>query len=76
VAGEKAPPASGLDHEFHLVEREFGRFARVVRVSGAFDLTAATATLNHGELAIVLPKRQERRGEAHTIAVTAGTRPA
>lgn len=72
VAGEKAPVRVTADHEFHLVEREFGRFARAVRVSGAFDVPAATATLRDGELSIVLPKRTDRRGAAHAIAVTAG----
>src|SRR5688572_2543853 len=28
IAGEKAPPRTSEDQEFHLVEREFGRFAR------------------------------------------------
>src|SRR3954464_14730050 len=28
IAGEKAPPSSTDEQTFHLVEREFGRFAR------------------------------------------------
>lgn len=70
VAGEKAPAAVGPHQNFHLVEREFGRFARAVRVTGAFDVATATATLRHGELTITLPKRADRRGAAHRIAVT------
>jgi HSP20 family protein len=76
IAGEKAPPAGSGDQTFHLVEREFGRFARAVRVSGALDLTNATATLRDGELTVLLPKRVERRGQAHHIPVTAGEQPA
>jgi HSP20 family protein len=75
VAGEKAPLRVPSGHEFHLIEREFGRFARAVRVTGAFDVPAATATLRDGELSIVLPKRTERRGAAHTIRVADGTEP-
>ena len=70
IAGEKAPSATSPDQTFHLVEREFGRFARAVRVSGAFDINDARATLRDGELAILLPKRVERRGQGHGIPVT------
>ena len=70
VAGEKAPPTSDVPRTFHLVEREFGRFARAVRLNGAFDLKQSRATVRSGELSIVLPKLTERRGQAHKIAVS------
>ena len=47
---------------YHLVERDFGRFARAVRVHVAVDAARASATLRDGELRIVLPKIAERRG--------------
>jgi HSP20 family protein len=69
IAGEKAPPAGGQDQAFHLVEREFGRFARAVRLNGAFDIANGRATLENGELTIVLPKLAERRGRAQAIRI-------
>lgn len=69
VAGEKAPARAGAAQTFHLVERDFGRFARAVRLTGAFDVGAAHATLRDGELRIVLPKLLDRRGRAHPIPV-------
>ena len=70
VAGEKAPTPPTSQQTFHLVEREFGRFARGVRVTGAFDVHQARATLRDGELTIVLPKLdEERRGRAHRIPI-------
>lgn len=69
VAGEKAPPTTGNDDAYHLVEREFGRFARAVRLSGAFDIANVQASLDNGELSIVLPKIGDRRGRAHRIPV-------
>jgi len=69
IAGEKAPSQTPAGNTFHLVEREFGRFARAVRVGGAFNVAAATATLRDGELRVELPKMVERRGQAHRIAV-------
>ena len=70
VAGSKSPDASAPVPTFHLLEREFGRFARAVRVAGAFDLARARATLASGELTVLLPKQAERRGRAHAIPVT------
>jgi HSP20 family protein len=69
VAGEKVPHPSATSLTYHLVERDFGRFARVVRLNGAFDVERATATLRAGELTVLLPKRVERRGRPHRVAV-------
>ena len=76
VAGEKAPPPMVSEPNFHLLERGFGRFARAVRLSGAFELAEAKATLTAGELTIVLPKRAERRGHLQMIPVSDSRRPA
>ncbi|MGE0446982.1 MAG: Hsp20/alpha crystallin family protein [Vicinamibacterales bacterium] len=69
IAGEKAQPSASTGQTFHLVEREFGRFARAVRLTGAFDLQRGRAEVRHGELVIVLPKITDRRGQAHRIPV-------
>ena len=75
VAGEKAPPPTSSDPNFHLLERGFGRFARAVRLSGAFEIGQAQARLLGGELTIVLPKRLDRRGQVQTIPIQGETRP-
>jgi HSP20 family protein len=72
VAGEKAPARIADDQTFHLVEREFGRFARAVRLGGAFDIPNARAEVREGELIVVLPKLVDRRHQAHRIPVTRG----
>ena len=69
IAGEKAPTPTTSEHSFHLVEREFGRFARAVRLTGAFDVEQSRATLANGELTITLPKMSDRRGQGHRIPV-------
>lgn len=76
VAGEKAPGAAPAGPSFHLLERGFGRFARAVRLSGTFEIGQASASLVAGELTIVLPKRDDRRGRAQRIPITTPTRPA
>jgi HSP20 family protein len=69
IVGEKAAGPTTTDQTFHLVERSFGRFARAVRLAGAFDLQNSHATIRHGELVIVLPKIDDRRGRAHLIPI-------
>ena len=69
IAGEKAPPPTASDPNFHLLERGFGRFARAVRLSGAFEIGRAQAKLTAGELTIILPKRVDRRGQVQRIPI-------
>lgn len=72
VVGQKLPAACEHRHAaFHLAERTFGRFARAVQVTGAFDAGAARASLAAGELRVVLPRIEERRGGEIPIAVQA-----
>jgi len=71
ISGEKTPaaPQDG-DAAYHIAERAFGRFARAIGLDGAFDAGKATATLKNGELRVVLPRLEERRGGRIRIPVT------
>jgi HSP20 family protein len=72
IGGHKLPgTCEHREAAFHLAERTFGRFARAIRVNGAFDAGRAEATLNAGELRIVLPRIEERRGAEIRIPVRA-----
>jgi len=70
IAGQKLPAlCEHGDAGFHIAERAFGRFARAIRVEGAFDAGRAAATLTAGELRVVLPRIEERRGTHLRIAI-------
>ena len=70
VAGQKLPATcEHADAGFHIAERAFGRFARAIRVDGAFDAGRAAATLTAGELRVVLPRIEERRGAQIRIPI-------
>ena len=70
VVGEKErPEPSRGPASFHLVERDFGRFARAVRVHAAIDASKARARLREGELRIILPKVAERRGREVLVSI-------
>ncbi len=70
IAGYKRPtrchhgPAA-----FHLAERSFGRFSRGVKLGGAFDPSRASATLVAGELRVLIPRVDERRGREIRIRI-------
>src|SRR5689334_18418983 len=70
IAGQKLPRA--CDHgeaAFHLAERAFGRFARIVRLDGAYDGARANATHACGELRVTLPQIADRRGREIRIPI-------
>jgi HSP20 family protein len=70
IVGEKErPEAMRAPASFHLVERDFGRFARAVRIHAAFDASNARARLKDGELRVILYKIQERRGAEILVPV-------
>jgi len=69
IAGEKAARRARGESSFHLVERGYGRFARVVRLGRACDTSRAQAALAGGELRVSIPKITDRRGRTVSIAV-------
>lgn len=73
VVGEKAAPRTTTAEAYHLVEREFGRFVRAIRLTGAFDVGSSRAGVANGALSIVLPKIADRRGRARAIPIDDGT---
>ena len=71
IAGQKLPgPFEHHNAAFHIAERAFGRFGRAIRVDGAYDATRGTASLIQGELRVLLPRQEERRGRRIRIPVT------
>jgi HSP20 family protein len=71
VVGEKerSDTSQRAPASFHLVERDFGRFARAIRIHAAIDASNARARLKDGELRVVLSKIQERRGREIAVPV-------
>lgn len=71
IVGEKQRPdfSKRGPASFHLLERDFGRFARAVRIHTAIDGSQARARLANGELRIVLPRIQDRRGAGIAVPI-------
>ena len=77
IVGEKerAEPSVRAPASFHLVERDFGRFARAVRIHVAIDASQVRARLKEGELRVILTKIQERRGREILVPVESESTP-
>jgi HSP20 family protein len=77
IVGEKERPdlTKRGPASFHLVERDFGRFARAVRIKSSIDGARVSARLANGELRIVLPRIAERRGDGRMIPIESSTSP-
>lgn len=73
IAGEKPARRARGESSFHLVERGYGRFARVVRLGHPCDTANARASLTNGELRISIPKIHDRRGNAIPIPIRTAT---
>ena len=69
IAGDKAARRVRGESSFHLVERGYGRFARVVRLLRSCDTSQARATLAGGELRVSIPKIGDRRGRTSPIVI-------
>jgi HSP20 family protein len=77
IAGEKVARdgCGGEGTAFHLAERSFGRFARVLRLDEAIDAGRARAVLRSGELRVSVPRIGERRGVELVVGVDDGRTP-
>ena len=71
VGAKVAQPVTGTAR-FHLAERSYGRFARAVRLGGAFDAQRAKAVAAGGELRVILPRLDDRRGQVFVVPVERG----
>jgi len=74
IVGEKERPdlSKRGPASFHMVERDFGRFARAIRITAAIDGANARARLANGELRVVLPRLKDRRGAGLLVPIDAG----
>jgi HSP20 family protein len=72
VVGAKLPPAQTPGVRFHLAERAYGRFARAVRLAGALDASRARAVVAAGQLRVMVPRIDDRRGQVIDVSVERG----
>lgn len=73
IVGEKDRPApTRTPVSAHRIERDFGRFVRVVPLPAVIDASRATATLTRGELRLTIPTLPDRRGRVYPVPIERG----
>ena len=72
IVGAKLGLTVAPTTRFHLAERAYGRFARVVRLAGAVDSRRARAAVTAGQLRIIVPRIEDQRGRAIDVPVERG----
>jgi HSP20 family protein len=72
VVGAKLGPSASPETRFHLAERAYGRFARVVKLTSAIDSSRAKAAVIAGQLRIIVPRIEDRRGRTIDVPVERG----
>jgi HSP20 family protein len=72
IVGVKLAPTPPAQTRFHLAERSFGRFARAIRLGGAVDAARVRAVAGAGQLRVILPRLDDRRGHVLTIPIERG----
>ena len=71
IRGDKARPGVAGRAEFHIADRAFGGFKRVIHLGVPVNTRLAKAVLKNGLLRIKFPKVPNRRGEEVPIEVHA-----
>lgn len=71
IKGEKQQEKEGKKPDFHMRERRFGVFERVLRMPEGVDVEKIEASFKKGVLTVTLPKTAEALKPVKTIAVKA-----
>lgn len=69
IVGVKHATSPEAAARFHVAERSYGRFARAVRLTAAIDASQGRARVESGQLHVVLPRIEDRRGQVIEIPI-------
>jgi HSP20 family protein len=71
ISGEKTEESEKKDADYHVRERRFGRFHRVVALPEGLDVDKAKAEFGKGVLHVTIPKTDETKRERRRIDIRA-----
>jgi len=69
IEGKKKKAAVTGEVKFHCLERNFGRFRRIVEIPRAGDTSNIRGEYVQGVLRVSLPKIEDRRGQKRKVPV-------
>ena len=68
VSGERRFDREQTEGQYHRIERAYGRFERVIALSGMIDPDSIEAELRDGVLSLTLRKKPEARPQRESVA--------
>jgi len=72
IRGEKSSESEEKKRDYHVKERAYGSFQRVVMLPEGIDGDKAKATFKKGVLKITIPKTREAKANVRKVEVHAG----
>ena len=72
LRGEKQEEREETKKDYHLSERRYGAFRRVLQVPETVDVEKIDAEMKNGVLTVILPKTAEAKSKARKISVKKG----
>jgi HSP20 family protein len=73
IRGEKKQEAPQEQHDYHLMERSFGRFQRSLQLPFAPDTEQVRASFEHGVLTVRVPKQPQQERSRRIEIQTQGS---
>lgn len=70
IRGEKKHEREEKEQNYHLMERAYGMFQRVIPLPGGLDESKAKATFKKGVLTVILPKTADSQSRRKKITVS------
>ena len=67
IKGEKKVEREEKEENYHMIERSYGSFSRVMKLPVAVDADKVEATYKNGVLTVALPKKEEVKPKAIEI---------
>lgn len=71
IRGSRKEEREDKTKNYHLVERSYGEFQRMVALPGSIDRDKAKATFKNGVLTLTIPKRADARSNQRRIEIEA-----
>jgi HSP20 family protein len=72
IRGEKKAEHENQQHNYHVMERSYGSFARAIRLPFAVNPDQVQATFKDGVLSVALPKPAETQQKERRIQISSG----
>lgn len=72
IRGEKTEEREQKEKDYHVSERRYGSFRRMLTLPDSVDAAKVAAEMKNGVLSVVLPKTAEAKARSRKVAIRKG----